>query len=38
MTNAAVTTITAPERDELTRVQELVYELRVQEVMTARIG
>ena len=35
MTNAAVTTITAPERDELTRVQELVYELRVQEVMTA---
>lgn len=35
MTNAAVTAITAPERDELTRVQELVYELRVQEVMTA---
>ena len=33
MTGAS--TAAAPEHDELTRVQELVYELRVQEVMTA---
>ena len=31
----APTAAAAPEHDELTRVQELVYELRVQEVMTA---
>ena len=32
----AASSITATEHDELIRVQELVYELRVQEVMTAR--
>ncbi len=32
----AASSITATEHDELIRVQELVYELRVQEVMTPR--
>ncbi len=34
MASTPTTTITATEHDELIRVQELVYELRVQEVMT----